>query len=339
MIGDVLTSSILFEAIKTKYPNAILHYVINSHTFSVVDKNPYINKFVLFTPEMEVSKASQFRFIATLRKEKYDVIIDAYSKPLSNLITLFSGAKIKISKYKKYTQFIYSHSIKYAKKAKTNASLAIENRLKLLQPLGIKSDIIKPKIYLTSQEIEASKMFLKEHQIDLSRPLFMISVLGSGSNKTYPLTYMAQLIDTIVSQTQGQILFNYIPKQANDAKTIYDLCKKGTQHHIYFDVFGNDLRMFLALTTHCTALIGNEGGAVNMAKALDIPTFTIFSPGLNKENWSMFEDGKNHVSVHLQDFIKYSKNSLYDAKKNPETYYPKFNPDYIKPKLTIFLKR
>jgi heptosyltransferase-2 len=337
MIGDVLTSSILFEALKAQYPDAILHYVINSSTFPVVDHNPYIDQFIFITPEMEISKWSVLKLIRTIRKEKYDVVIDVYSKPLTNLITLFSGAKIKISKHKQYTQFIYNHSIKYAQKAKTNASLAIENRLKLLQPLGIDSKMIKPKIYLTPQEIEASKTFLQQHHINLDKPLFMISVLGSGPNKTYPLHYMAQLIDTIVLQTQAQILFNYIPKQAEDAKAVYDLCEEGTQNHIYLNVFGDHLRLFLGITAQCTALIGNEGGAVNMAKALNIPTFTIFSPGLNKENWNMFEDGKNNVSVHLKDYIAYTENSLAAAKKNPDSYYLKFIPDYIKPKLTTFL--
>lgn len=338
MIGDVLTSSILFEALKAKYPNAVLHYVINSHTFSVVEQNPNISKFLYYTPKIEYSLSAFIKFIKNIRKEKYDVIIDVYSKTPSNIITFFSGAKIKISKYKPYTHFIYNYAVKYAKIPKTNASLAIENRLRLLQPLGIENKIIKPRIYLTQQEIETSKTFLQQHQIDVSKPLFMISVLGSGSKKTYPLPYMAQLIDAIVLQTQGQVLFNYIPIQVNEAKIVYNLCKENTQNHIYFDVFGENLRMFLAITKHCTALIGNEGGAINMAKALNIPTFTIFSPWLKKENWNMFEDGKTHVSAHLKDYIVYSKNSLKDAKKHPESYYLKFNPEYIKPKLTAFLK-
>ncbi|MBJ7879343.1 glycosyltransferase family 9 protein [Gelidibacter salicanalis] len=338
MIGDVLASSILFEALKAKYPDAVLHYVINSHTFPVVEHNPYIDKLVFFTPEMKHNKGPLWHFIKSIRKEQYDVVVDVYSKPLSILMTLFSGAKTRISKYKYYTYFIYNHPIIYANKARTNASLAIENRLKLLEPLGIEGTIIKPKIYLTQEEIEVSNAFLKQYHLNLSKPLFMISVLGSDPNKTYPFPYMAEVIDTIVAQTQGQVLFNYIPKQINEAKAIYDLCKKETQNQIYFDVYGENLRMFLAITKHCTALIGNEGGAVNMAKALDIPTFTIFSPGLSKENWNMFEDGKNHVSVHLQDYINYSKNTLDDAKKNPQPYYLKFKPEYIIPTLTVFLK-
>ena len=52
MIGDVLTSSILFKAIKLEHPSAELHYLVNSHTVPVVENNPFIDKLVLFTPKI-----------------------------------------------------------------------------------------------------------------------------------------------------------------------------------------------------------------------------------------------------------------------------------------------
>ena len=97
MIGDVLTSSILFEALREKYPDAELHYLINTHTFPVVENNPFIDEFIFFTPEAESSKRELIRLAKSVKKTGYDIIIDVYSKLSSNIITLFSGAKIKIS--------------------------------------------------------------------------------------------------------------------------------------------------------------------------------------------------------------------------------------------------
>ncbi|GAL74805.1 ADP-heptose:LPS heptosyltransferase II [Nonlabens ulvanivorans] len=48
-----------------------------------------------------------------------------------------------------------------------------------------------------------------------------------------------------------------------------------------------------------------------MGKALDIPSFAIFSPWINKRSWNAGEDGKKHISVHLKDF----KPELYGTKK------------------------
>lgn len=342
MIGDVLTTSILFEALKAEHPDAELHYVINSHTFPVVENNPFIDKFLFVTPEIEDSKPKFLAFLKVIKHENYDAVIDVYSKFSSNLMTKFSGADIKISKHKWYTSYYYTHTFKESKSPKTNAGLAIENRLQLLKPLcQTIPNPIRPKIYLTSEEIEHSKSRLNQSNIDLSKPLFMISVLGSGNNKTYPLPHMATLIDCVVEETNGQILFNYIPKQIDEAKTVYNFCKSETRKHIFFDVFGKSLREFLAITQHCTAMIGNEGGAINMAKALNIPTFTIFSPWIQKDAWNMFEDGKQHVSIHLKDV----KPELYEDKKAKDlkiealTLYDTFPPKSIIPKLKTYLKQ
>ncbi|MFT5846589.1 glycosyltransferase family 9 protein [Psychroserpens sp.] len=335
MIGDVLTTSILFEAIKAKHPDAELHYVINSHTFPVVENNPFIDKFLFVTPEMEDSKIVFFRFLKSLKKERYDAVIDVYGKLSSALISLYSKATIKSAYFKKHTAFIYNHSIKRIKVPEHNASLAIENRMLLLQCLNIPFKLYQPKIYLSSEELELAKSYLESSKIDLSKPLFMISVLGSNPIKTYPAKYMAQILDNMAEATpNAQILFNYIPVQKEDAKAIFNLCKQQTQQHIFFNVFGKSLKEFLAITAHCKAVIGNEGGAINMAKSLQIPTFTIFSPYLNKQNWFGKSENENHVAVHLLERLSYN---IADAKKQPLEYYLKFKPEFISPRLKTFL--
>lgn len=341
MIGDVLTSSILFEALRKRYPEAQLDYLINSHTLPVVQNNPNIDNFVLFTKEIENSKINLLKFSKSIKQKQYDIVIDVYSKISSNIITLFSGAKTKISYYKHYSTFVYNHNVKRLNATDDKSELAIVNRFQLLKPLSIEASDTKPQIYLTADEIAKSKQLLISNNIDFNNSLFMISVLGSGENKTYPFPFMAIVIDAIVTQTNGQILFNYIPNQEVYAKAIFDLCKPETQKHILFNVFGKDLREFLAITKHCDALIGNEGGAINMAKALDIKTFSIFSPWIDKASWSLFEDEKIHAAVHLKEY----KPELYEGKSSKEmknevfTLYDKFPPELFIQKLRTYLKQ
>tara|TARA_B100000809_G_C15076526_1_gene508032 strand:- start:34 stop:1071 length:1038 start_codon:yes stop_codon:yes gene_type:complete len=343
MIGDVLTTSILFEALKAEHPDAELHYVINSHTYPVIENNPCIDKLLFVTPEMEHNKSKFLAFLNVIKKEKYDAVIDVYSKFSSNLMTKFSRAKIKISKKKWYTSHYYTHSFKDAKTPETNAGLAIENRLQLLQPLCDNiPKTLKPKVYLTPKEIEDSKQFLINSKIDLSQPLFMISVLGSSKNKTYPFKYMAKVVDKIIlEQPRSQVLFNYIPKQKEDAKAILELCSTESKKHILFEVFGKSLREFLAITSHCDTVIGNEGGAINMAKALNIPTFTIFSPWILKEAWSMFDNDTTNISIHLKDVKPklYEGKSLKKMKGEVFSLYDSFPPQVIIPKLKVYLKQ
>lgn len=341
MIGDVLTSSLIFEILRKAYPQAELHYLIHKNTAAVIENNPFIDKIIYYKPE---EMKSPFRFIPFLREirdERYDAVIDVYSKIATGLISLLSNAPIRTSFKKSYTKTFYTHTYNHKIQPTTSAGLAVERRLLLLKPLLKQApEIVKPKIYLTEKEIHEAKELVLAAGINLDKPVVMISVLGSSKSKTYPLPYMAKLLDEIVKTTNAQILFNYIPNQKEEVIKLYELCTIETQERIFVDLYAKSLRGFIALTSHCKALIGNEGGAINMAKALEVPTFAIFSPQIKKENWSLFEDGKTNVSVHLKDFKPelFKDRPQKEIALNSGELYKELKPELIFNYLNEFLK-
>ncbi|MDD3003874.1 glycosyltransferase family 9 protein [Flavobacterium sp.] len=341
MIGDVLASSIICNNLKREYPNSEIDYLIYPFTQPVVENNPNIDQILLFKDEYRKSKKALWNFMLSIRQTKYDVVIDAYGKLESQLIVALSGAKTKIGFHKSYSKIIYTHVVADNPVALTNAGLALESRLNLAKAL-VKSDHwdIKPHIYLTSAEIENGKKIIEHHQIDTSKKIFMIGVLGSGTTKTYPFEYMAVILDFIVKETDATLIFNYMPSQREEANAIYDLCQPKTQQHIKIDLIPGSIREFLSITHHCDALIGNEGGAVNMAKAINIPTFTIFSTWIKKESWNSFENGKDTVSIHLNDIKPeiYGGESPKKMKDKALELYQKFLPEYIVPLLKKYLQ-
>lgn len=340
-IGDVLTSTILSNNLKKAYPNAQVDYMCYANCVDVLKNNPNIDNIIILEEETRKNYFSLFQFIFKIRAKKYHAVIDAYSKLETNLITFFSGAKYKISYKKGYSSLFYNHNIERLENGtQSKIGLAIINRLKLLKPL-IKEEITdyKPKVFLTETEIREAKTLIDKFPLHNDVPTFMIGILGSEWYKTYPFEKMAELLDYTVATTNANLLFNYIPKQKEDAQKIFDLCKPETQKHIFFDLYANDLRSFLGLLSQCDALIGNEGGAVNMAKALFIPTFSLFSPSVDKETWQIFEDEKN-ISIHLKD-LKPEIYQQYDDKYIKEhtfKYFEEYPIELIKEKLNSFFK-
>lgn len=341
MIGDVLASSIICNNLKAIYPKSRIDYIVYPFTIPVIENNPNIDNLIIFKEEYRKNKFAFFKFLLEIKKEHYDIVIDAYGKTESNLITLFSGAKKKIGAYKNYTHFIYNNTIRELSKPETNAGLALENRLLLLSGLNKNKRLdIKPKIFLTVDEIEKGKQLLKENDIDFSKKIYMIGVLGSSTNKTYPFPYMAKVLDTIIANTNATLLFNYMPSQKEEAQTIYNLCQPKTRNNIKINLIPGSIREFLSIMYHCNAFIGNEGGAVNMTKALDKPTFTIFSTWINKEAWNSFENETTTVSVHLKDFKPnlYGEKSAKEMKKKAFYLYQQFSPDLFLPLLKEYIK-
>jgi heptosyltransferase-2 len=337
MIGDVLASSVICNTLRESCPAARIDYMVHDFTRPVIDNNPNIDNIVVFKEEYRKSRIALFKFAWRIRKAKYDAVIDAYNKWESGIITLFSGAETRIGFKKWYTSFFYDKTIQPDWKA-PNSALA--HRMQLAEALtGEKHPMVYPKIYLTDSEVAKAKQTLAE-SLDPSLPVIMISVMGSDDIKSMPVGEMAAVLDFIVANSTAQLLFNYLPKQTDKATEIYNLCRPETQQRIVFDLYTKGLRGFIAVLSQCDALIGNEGGAVNMAKALGVPTFTIFSPWINKGSWSMLTDNETHIAVHLQDFYPeiYGDRHPKEFKEKSPELYQKLKLELFKDQLLRFLE-
>ncbi|WP_396185226.1 glycosyltransferase family 9 protein [Flavobacterium sp.] len=342
MIGDVLVSSIICNNLRKAYPDAQIDYLVYESTIPVLEGNLNIDNVLLFQEKHRKSKREFLNLAHEIRGLKYDLIIDAYSKLESWLIVLISGAKRKISYKKIGRTFLYTDNVPFAEFPKTNLGLAIERRLSLLEPLDLKIEVDPfPKLYVTDKENQDAITLFEYHQVRKDRKTIMISLLGSENLKTYSLEFMAKVVDFIADNQDVNILFNYFPKQIKDAKIVFDACKASTQEKIYFDLLGNDLRSFIAIMNNCDLIIGNDGGAINMAKALGKPSFIIFSPWIEKKIWATLEDGVHHISVHLNDFKPklLAEKTEKELKKNTPSLYQEFEPELFKDKIELFLKK
>lgn len=340
MIGDVLVSSIICNNLRLAYPNAQIDYLVYESTTAVLEGNPNIDTIIRFEEKHRKSKKELLNLALEIRATKYDLIIDAYSKLESWLVVLLSGAKRKISYKKKGRTFLYTDNVPFEEFPKTNLGLAIERRLSLLEPLNLSVNVDAiPKLFVSPEENRQAKTLLEKYDLDQNKKTVMISLLGSERLKTYPLQYMISIIDTIADNTDVNILFNYLPKQINDAKHVFENCKATTQKKIYFELLGSDLRTFIGVLNQCDLIVGNDGGAINMAKALGKPSFIIFSPWIEKKTWATFEDGSSYVSVHLKDYRSdlFDKKSDKHLKETALDMYQKFEPSLFIDKLKSFL--
>lgn len=328
-IGDVLLSTILCANLKKAIPNAEIHYLISEEALPLLKGNPHIDKPVVIKSEHRTTKKAYLNFALQLKHEQYDVIIDAYSKIESWVIVFLSKAKIRISFKKKYRTFLYTHNLSREELTDSTPGKMIDIRLLLISPF-IK-DIIperEPRLYLQADEIQETKNWLKNYQKECSQ-LIMIPILGSTPNKTYPINYMLDLIHRLAHHTNAVLIFNYSHHQKEIAKNIYDSCSNQIKHQIIYDIPNYSLRTFILIMNECTAIIGNEGGSIHIAKALNKPSFTIFSPMVSKLEWSTFEDDCMHVAVHPDDYFKPQKEI---------NSYQQLTPCLIWPKLALFIE-
>lgn len=338
MIGDVLASTVICEAIKKEHPNWEVHYLIQKNTFPVVENNPFVDKVLFFEESNYKGISGLFRLGTELKSEKYDTVIDVYGKFQSLIPTYLSGARNRIGTYKWYSKLFLTETVIPDTECNGTANAF---RI-LLAKTAIKKGIqqIFPKIHLTPSEIDNAKNQIAS-QLDVTKKIVMVSVLGSGKNKSLPDAYMANVLNTIAATADLQLVFNYMPNQQEEAKAIFDLCDANAQSKIVFDFYVKGLRGFLAVLSQCDALVGNEGGATNMSKALNIPTFTIYAPWINRTSWNIFEETGLHEIVHLSDYFPelYKNKHPKNFKEKAFEWYDKLNPELFAEKLQRFVKK
>jgi len=338
-IGDVLISSVIANNYKKEHPESIIHFLAYDYTHGVIENNPNIDKIITIN-DKELKKISTLiKLIRVVRKSKYDIIFDPYSKFQSRIICKFSKAKITVghkSRKRLGNLGFYTNPVEIAKQKTKFCGKAIEDRIHLLKQASSILDIdYEPKIYLTDDE--KKKKPLGKHA---NKKTIVLGILGSTPQKSMPYSYIATLVDYIAKNHNVNIIFNYAPHQKEDAITIYNLCE--FQKNIILDIYAKSIRDFVVLMYNCDALVSNEGGTVHIAKAIEKPTFTIFSPYVNKDHWASFEDGNFHQSVHLLEmkpdlFKSFTFEERKKIEENPEELYKQLTPKMIIPELDSFL--
>jgi len=337
-IGDVLISSVIANNIKKIFPESRVDFMAYDFTNGVIENNPNIDSIIPIN-EKELKKIPNLiKMIRKVRKEHYDIIFDPYSKLQSRLICYFSGAKYRIGnkrKHKKLPLRFYSHPVNLLDEKTQVCGKAIEDRINLITSVfPLENPDFEPKITLTAAEKAYPKLDQYKH------PVLMLGILGSTPQKSMPYEYIAEIVDYLASNYKVHILFNYAPKQKAEADKIYALCQH--KESIILDIYEDSIRGFVRLMYACDLMVANEGGIVHIAKALNKPTFTIFSPYVNKDHWASFEDGKLHESIHLLE----EKPDLFDTftfeerkkiEENPHALYKQLTPEMIIPKLEKFL--
>ncbi|MEJ6793040.1 MAG: glycosyltransferase family 9 protein [Lacinutrix sp.] len=338
-IGDVLIASVIAQNMKIIYPNSIIDYLVYDYTVGVIENNPNIDNIIAVN-DTELKKfGSLTSLINKLRNNKYDIIFDPYAKLQSRLICLASNAPIRIG-FKKRDKNpplpFYSHNIPFLKEKTKNCGKAIEDRINMMTSVFDinESDLnYEPKIFLTEKEQQYNKLET------YNKPFVMLGVLGSTPQKSMPYEYIVALINFITKTYNVNILFNYAPHQKEDALGIYEKC--ADKDSIVIDIYEDSIRGFVKLMNKCALLVGNEGGTIHISKALNKPTFTIFSPYVLKEHWASFEDKKTHTSIHLleekPDLFSTDREERRKIEEDPSYMYKQLTPELILPKLESFL--
>ena len=115
-IGDIVLSTALVSKVKEKYPDSDIYYLTTPLGKEILKNNPKIKEIIIYDKRGKDKGFGAFiSFVRKIRKLKIDVCLTPHRYLRSSILSLLSGAKIRVGYDVASLSFVFNKKIKYDK--------------------------------------------------------------------------------------------------------------------------------------------------------------------------------------------------------------------------------
>ena len=137
--GDVLLATSYLAALKEKFPQAKIDFLVKQPFQEILYNNPFINEIINIGPQKGLSYLlARFNLFFSIHNRRYDLVIDQQKGAGSGQVILFSGAKYKLGWADSKWQAGYN-----LKAVRGPVRYRASQNFDMLKPLGIKERSFK----------------------------------------------------------------------------------------------------------------------------------------------------------------------------------------------------
>jgi len=274
-LGDLIMMSTIIKPLKQNFPNSRITLLGKSIAIQLFEKNVCIDEYKVFNFPWTAHK-NKYRFwswnwkelirvINELRKQEFDLALDARGDFRNNLLSFLIGAKRRIG----YNWTGGGYFLTDVAQFDYNNGHRIDAWLNLLNYLGIKVESPKPYLSVAKDEEEWAGSFLREKGIGEGDLVIGIHPGARIKTRCWPLDRFAEVADYIKDNYKSKIIVFIEPDDYGQDIPI-------KKEHLKVKV---SLRQLIALIKKLNLLICNDSGVMHIACALGIPLVAIFGPG------------------------------------------------------------
>jgi heptosyltransferase III len=262
-IGDILMCTPAIRAFKKHYPNCRLDFL--AEIPDVLQGNPYIGAVIDVDRSKEFNFRYQYNLIRRIKSNRYDLVVDFLSNPRSAYYSFLSRAATRLSYGNGHRRWAYN----LIPKKDDKTIYAAEDRLRLLNALGVPSDGLELNFYPSERDrAEAQKLLSIAKE-----PIITISPVSRKLYRRWPLDKFAALSDLLCQRYGATILVLAGPGEEDFASGV---AAKSSSNVQAINVAG--LGILGAIFEKTSLHIGNDNGPKHIAVACGAPTLTIFGP-------------------------------------------------------------
>ena len=304
-LGDVILSTPLIEKLHHYYVDAKIDFLLKYGYEGVLRRHPYLHHVIVWD-KTEKKYERLLELISIIRENKYDLVVNVQRFASSGLMTILSGAEMKIGFSKNPFSLFFTKRIKHHIGTSENNPHETERNLKLIEHITdssifsiklypSKNDMAKVSQFKTKKYITVSpgslwftKQFPEEKWIDFISSLDKdIAVYMLGSPKEKPLC------DRILSNSKHQNSLNLASKLTFLESSA--LMREAVMNYV------------------------NDSAPMHMASAMNAPVAAVFCSTVPEFGFGpMSED--SHI-IQTKDIMKCRPCGLHGLRKCPEKHF------------------
>lgn len=272
-IGDVAMTTPALVLLRQHFPSANISYIAETPSSQMLIGHPALDEVI--TIPRHPGKKELLALVRSLRRKKYDIVLDLHGGPRAFLLTLLSGAGLRVGYKIKYKHIFYN--IKRPRRPKQGYYHSVENHVNLIKTLGISSANIPPLTIAppSEQEIKRIAAFLTENALD-QKKLICLHIGAGNRFRNWGVKNLARLLDLLEQESKTAVILIGAEEDRAAAEQLLNRPGSG----VYSLVGKIGLPALQALLSRAALFIGADSGPMHIAAAVQIPIIAFFGPTL-----------------------------------------------------------
>ena len=275
-IGDVVLSVPVAAALRERFPDAEISWLVGKAAAPLLENNPNIHHLMIIDETIFWRKRwiPLLRLFFKLRAERFDAVYILHWSQWFHGFFWLLGVPQRIGFARDGRAFRLTRSRPYQEAADSVHDVA--QYLSLTEC----SSRLLPAIYFSPQERASLPLLIAEETLPENGPCIAIAP-GGGHNaklfmpqKRWPADHFSQLLSLLLAK-EPQTTFLVLGDQSEQHLLREDLLAHPRVRLIAGRL---SLRQTALLLSRCALFVGNDSGLLHVAGALRIPSVSLFGP-------------------------------------------------------------
>lgn len=272
-LGDVCRSVCVLAALKDRFPNAKIDWMVQDSFIEAIKHHPALNKVIPFHRKKfgEQCKKGKLRellkWIRQLKNTKYDMVIDAQGLARSGFFTWSTKAPTRIG----YRDAQENAWIFLNQRIDAPRSLhTVDRMLKLAESTG--ADISNPNLQLYTGDDELSQVI-----IEYPERFAVIAPTSRWPGKCWSIERFTELTQRLIKRPEiDRIIIVGGPGERLSCAPLLDLA--ADHPHITDRVGSTTISQLMAIISRAQLVVANDSAAIHMAVGFNRQLVALLGP-------------------------------------------------------------